>query len=171
MKPRLSFIGLLLVMACQAQAAATLHTLPPTPAPALSLPALQGPPLDLAAYRGKVVLVNFWATYCKPCREEMPALERLRKRLAARGFEVIAVDVAEDAATVRQFLTRTSVSFPIMLDNEGQTMGQWHALALPSSFLVDRQGRIRAGITGATDWEGAPVLERLEQLLTGAKDN
>lgn len=111
------------------------------------------------------MLVNFWASYCKPCREEMPALDRLRKRLGKQGFEVIGVDVAEDATTVKQFLAHTPVGFPLLLDQEGLLMARWQAIGLPTSFLIDRQGRVRAWITGGADWDAPALLDNIRALL------
>lgn len=161
----LAALALFLTAATAHAAGGELKPLDPTPAPALALPGLGGKPVDLAAFRGKVVLVNFWATYCKPCRDEMPSLDRLRARLAPRGFEVVGVDIAEDAATVNQFLAKVPVAFPLALDGDGGTMGKWKAIALPTSFLVDRQGRLRARLTGGADWEQADLAAKIETLL------
>ncbi len=149
-----------------ARAAGELQLSTPSPAPPLVLTDLAGRPLDLARYRGKLVLVNFWATYCKPCREEMPSLDRLRNRLAPRGFEVVGIDVAEDAATVTRFLATTPVSFPVALDGEGGVMGRWKAVALPTTFVVDRRGRLRGRLTGGADWESGRLVGQLEALMT-----
>ncbi|MEY2633444.1 MAG: hypothetical protein RIR00_2098 [Pseudomonadota bacterium] len=138
---------------------------PPKAAAPLQLPDLQGRRLDLQALRGKVVLVNFWASYCVPCRQEMPSLSRLRTRLAGRGLEVLAVDVAEDKASVTAFLNRLPVSFPVVLDEEGQVMAAWQAMVLPTTFLVDRQGRVRGRLQGEADWDAPEILERLSALL------
>lgn len=162
----LRLLALLACLSMPPAVAAGLTSVPPTAAPPLALSDLQGVPVDLARLRGKVVLVNFWATYCKPCREEMPSLERLRTRLAPRGFEVIGVDVAEDAAAVRKFIATTPVGFPLVLDAEGSTMAGWKAIALPSTFVVDRKGRLRARLTGGADWEEVTLVDSLNKLLT-----
>ena len=146
-------------------AAPALKSLEPATAPALKLNSLQGKEVSLNDYRGKVVLVNFWATYCKPCREEMPSLERLKTRLGPRGLVVAGIAVAEEPGVIARFLSTTPVSFPILLDREATTMGQWKAIALPSSFLVDRRGRLRAKLVGGTDWESPELVEALEKLL------
>lgn len=164
--PWLTFLALIGHLLLVPVAAGELQSVPPAPAPVLSLADLQGRPLDLSALRGKVVLINFWATYCKPCREEMPSLDRLRSRLGPGGFEVIGVDVAEDADTVRRFLATTSVGFPLTLDPEGAVMGRWKAIALPTTIVVDRRGRIRARLTGGADWEDEAIITRLQKLMT-----
>ena len=146
-------------------AAPALTPLEPTLAAPLKLNDLQGKAVTLQDFRGKVVLVNFWASYCKPCREQMPSLERLKSRLGPRGLAIIGIDVAEEAAVVARFLSTTPVSFPILLDQEAATMAQWKAIALPSSFLVDRRGRLRAKLIGGTDWESPALVDALEKLL------
>lgn len=146
---------------------AALEPVPTQNAPTLSLPALGKSAVALSDYKGKVVLVNFWATYCKPCREEMPSLERLRQRYASKGFEILGVDVADERSAVQQFLVKTPVSFPILLDADGASMGQWQALGLPASFLVDRQGRLRARLIGGADWESSALTLAIEKLLAG----
>ena len=146
-------------------AAPALTPLEPTLAAPLKLNDLQGKEVTLQDYRGKVVLINFWATYCKPCREEMPSLERLKARLGARGLRLVGVAVAEEASVVSRFLSTTPVSFHILLDREATTMAQWKAIALPSTYLVDRRGRLRAKLVGGTDWESPVLVEALEKLL------
>jgi thiol-disulfide isomerase/thioredoxin len=146
-------------------AAPALTPLDPTLTAPLKLNDLQGKAVSLQDFRGKVVLINFWATYCKPCREEMPSLERLKGRLGTRGLSVLGVAVAEEASVVSRFLSTTPVSFPILLDGEAATMAQWKAIVLPSTYLVDRRGRLRARLVGGTDWESPVLVEALEKLL------
>jgi cytochrome c biogenesis protein CcmG, thiol:disulfide interchange protein DsbE len=120
-----------------------------TPALVLKTPA--GDVVDLAKLRGKVVLVNFWATWCAPCVEEMPALARLRARLAPRGFEVIAVNQGEMAARVNAFAERTGLDLPVLLDREKEVARAWKVRALPTTFVVDAKGRIRLHAEGELD--------------------
>jgi thiol-disulfide isomerase/thioredoxin len=159
MKLRTPIVCLLLALAGQAQAAAQWKILPPTASPALTLPGLDGQAYDLASDRGKVVLVNFWATYCHSCRQEAPSLSRLARRLAPQGLAVLGVDVAEDAPTIRQFMASTHLEYPVVLDQDTAAIGRWHAVAMPTTFLVDRQGRVRARITGEVDWD-TPEMDR-----------
>lgn len=146
--------------------AAELRPLPPSPAAPLALRDLDGRSVDLTQMRGKVVLVNFWATYCKPCRAEMPSLDRLRSRLAPRGLEVLGVDVGEDADAVRRFTATVPVGFPLLLDPEGSTMARWKAIALPTTLVIDRRGRLRARLTGEADWDDPGLVAPLERLMT-----
>jgi thiol-disulfide isomerase/thioredoxin len=135
------------------------------PAP-LALQDLNGKPVDLAALKGEVVLVNFWATWCEPCRDEMPALDRLSRTLAGRHFRVVGVNVGEGEPRIRQFLERVPVGFPILRDSAMETMKAWRVRVLPASFLVDKNGMLRYQLVGETDWENAaqqaPIMELLK---------
>ena len=137
----------------------------PFPAPPLALPDLAGRPVDLAALRGQVVLVNFWATWCPPCVEEIPSLDRLHAQLAPRGFTVLAVDVGEDRATVERFLADKPVRFPVLLDPEGGSFKTWKAYAFPTSVVLDRAHRARYAVYGAFAWDSIEVVEALGRLL------
>jgi peroxiredoxin len=125
--------------------------------PALALRTPSGEAVELAALRGKVVLVNFWATWCAPCVEEMPALARLRTRLAPRGFEVLAVNQGEMPARVTAFAERTGLDLPVLLDREKAVAKAWRVRALPTTFVVDKSGRIRLHAEGELDT--GPALE------------
>ena len=125
--------------------------------PALVLRSPAGEAVDLALLRGKVVLVNFWATWCAPCVEEMPALARLRARLAPRGFEVLAVNQGEMPARVTAFAERTGLDLPLLLDREKAVAKAWKVRALPTTFVVDGKGRIRLYAEGELDT--GPALE------------
>ena len=135
------------------------------PAP-LVLADLAGRDVDLASFKGEVVLVNFWATWCVPCREEMPSLQRLQQKLGGKGFRVLAVNVGEGAPRIRQFLERTPVSFTILRDAESEAMKAWRVRMLPASFLVDRRGMLRYQLVGEADYDDpkqqAPILELLK---------
>ncbi len=126
-------------------------------APALVLKTPAGDVVDLAALRGKVVLVNFWATWCAPCVEEMPALARLRARLATRGFEVLAVNQGEMPARVTAWAERSGLDLPLPMDREKSVARAWKVRALPTTFVVDTAGRIRLFAEGELDT--GPALE------------
>jgi len=137
----------------------------PFPAPPLALPDLAGVAVDLATRRGRVALVNFWATWCPPCVEEIPSLNRLHERLAPLGFEVLAVDVGETAEQVQEFLRERPVEFPVLLDAAGETFKRWKAYAFPTSLLLDRQHRVRYAVYGALAWDSPEVIEVVSGLL------
>ncbi len=141
----------------------------PLKAPSLELQRLptQGAEavFNLADWKGSVVLVNFWATWCPPCVEEMPSMSRLQGRYKEQGLRVIAVDVDEPRATIDAFLRRLPVDLPIALDPGGEAMRRWKVFSFPTSFLVDRQGRLRYGLSGAVDWTDAEVEAVIISLL------
>jgi len=119
-------------------------------APAASFPvkALGGAPDSLANYRGKVVLVNLWATWCPPCREEIPALETLYRQYRSQGFVVLGIDQGESAKVAGEFARKYGVTYPVLVD-DGQQYGRaYAALGLPTSILVDRAGKIIKGVDG-----------------------
>ena len=132
--------------------------------PALARDDLAGKRIDLKDLRGRVVLVNFWATWCEPCRDEMPSLERLRAKLSGRPFEVLTVNYGEGVPRIQAFLRKEKISLPVLLDPEKESALEWKAGGLPMTFLVDATGRVRYSAFGECDWsEGEPfrVVENL----------
>jgi peroxiredoxin len=121
----------------------------------------------LADYRGKVVLINFWATWCEPCRDEMPAIERLKDRFAERPFEVLAINVDEPEARIRKFLSSLPLSFPVLLDHERKLARAWNVRLLPSSYVIAPDGTIRFSALGELDWSTREVTERIAELFPG----
>jgi cytochrome c biogenesis protein CcmG/thiol:disulfide interchange protein DsbE len=122
-----------------------------TPAPALAGPALDGAALDLAALRGRVVLVDFWASWCEPCRRELPELEALHKQYNAAGLTVIGVNIDEERAVVDAFLRdQVPVSFPIVHDPKQALADRWAPPKMPTLYLVDRDGNIGRVFPGET---------------------
>lgn len=135
------------------------------PAPALVLNDMSGVRHDLSRYRGKVVLVNFWATWCAPCRAEMPSMDRLRERHAKDAFVVLAVNVDEPEQRIRNFLGRIPLGFTVLPDPGMRVTRDWSARVLPASFLIGRDGRIRYSVRGEVDWTSEPVLKLVRRLL------
>ena len=132
-------------------------------APELRLPLAGGGDVDLAQYRGQVVLLNFWATWCAPCTAEMPAIERVYQAQRDRGFTVLAVDVQEHEEVVSPFLAQLGVTFPSALDRNGETARLYRATGLPTTFLIDRGGVIRDVRVGPLT--EAMLEERLAKIL------
>ena len=118
------------------------------PAASFTVRRLTGESDSLAGYRGKVVLVNLWATWCPPCREEIPALETLYKQYRSKGFVVLGIDQGESASVADAFARKFGVTFPILIDDAQQYGRAYAAQGLPTSVLVDRSGRIVKGIDG-----------------------
>jgi peroxiredoxin len=133
--------------------------------PPLSLETLDGERIELESYQGKVVVLNFWATWCPPCVEEIPSLERLRKLRHARGLEVLSVDVGEEPEKVRAFLEDKPVGYPVALDPEAEAFRAWNAYAFPTTFILDREHRIRYAVFGAFAWDSDEVLDAVDTLL------
>ena len=135
------------------------------PAPASTLRLLDGSAWSLAAQRGHPVLLNFWATWCEPCREEMPALARLAERERASGLRVVAVNFREGEAAVRRFVETTSLALPVALDVDGAVAKTFDAHAFPSTVAIDAEGRVRFVVMGECDWTDARSREWLDELL------
>jgi len=122
------------------------------PAPALTLPGLGGGESQtLAAYRGQVVLVNYWASWCPPCREESPLLERMHQRMKRQGGTVLGVDVLDATSDAQAFIREKGLTYPMLKDAEGVTPASFGIVGYPESFLIDRQGRIAAIERGPID--------------------
>lgn len=136
--------------------------------PGLARPDLAGRTVDLKDLRGRVVLVNFWATWCDPCREEMPSFERLRAKLDGKPFEVITVNYGEGVAKINEFMRRHRLSLTVLLDPDKEAAAAWKAGGLPMTFLVDAQGKVRYSAFGECDWSVGEPLRLVENLLAEA---
>jgi thiol-disulfide isomerase/thioredoxin len=141
----------------------------PAAAPALALRDLEGREHRLADYRGKVVVINFWATWCEPCREEMPSLQRLADAMAGRDFVLLSVDMAEGEPRVKAFLQQTPVRFPVLLDRDGAVSRAWKVKLLPTTLVIDPAQRIRHAAYGDLAWDAPAVKSLIEQLLKPVK--
>ena len=113
------------------------------PAPGFSLPDAAGNTVTLDQYDGQVVLINFWASWCGPCREEMPHLEALHQKYEPLGFAMLGINVEEDSAAADYFLSTTSVSFPILYDRKNEVSQLYDVIAMPSTVILDRDGNLR----------------------------
>jgi thiol-disulfide isomerase/thioredoxin len=136
------------------------------PTPPLDLAGFEGPRWNLAQEgRGKVVLLNFWASWCEPCRSEMPALELLAQRYEKQGLVVVAVNHRETDAAIRRFMELMPISLTVLRDSDGASSRAWGARMFPTSVLVGRDGRARWSIIGEMDWNGAEARQTVEALL------
>jgi thiol-disulfide isomerase/thioredoxin len=138
------------------------ETVPP---PELNLADTRGEMHRLEDYRGKVVLVNFWASWCPPCIKEMPGLQQLQAQLAGRPFSILAVNVGEKRYDVWKFTKLVDFTLPTPLDTNKQTFNAWQATVLPTSFLLDTRGRIRYRVQGDLEWDDSTVVGLIEELL------
>jgi peroxiredoxin len=133
--------------------------------PPLELADLEGKRHRLADYRGKAVLVNFWATWCVPCRDEMPSIERLRASLEGRPFAVLAVNLAEPQSRIQAFLEKVPVRFTVLLDSDTKTAKAWQAKLLPATYIIGPDGTIRYLHLGELDWSKPEVREAIVGLI------
>ena len=134
-----------------------------SPAPPLRLKDSDDKIVDLAQYKGRVVLINFWATWCPPCRKEFPSLGRVRKLFKPSEFEVLAVNVGEDPDSVFSFTGNTD--FPVMFDRDSKAMAAWSERGLPTTFLVDRKGQVAYRATGGREFDDPDIVTTIKQLL------
>lgn len=130
------------------------------PAPELRLLDIAGQAVELSDYHGQVVLVNNWATWCPPCREEMPALQAYHDIYKDKGFSVVAVEAGEPAEQVQQFVDEYGLTFPVWVDVNQQSLAVFRNMALPNSYIIDRKGQVRLA------WNGAISLKALEKYVT-----
>ncbi|MDH3685360.1 MAG: TlpA family protein disulfide reductase [Myxococcales bacterium] len=136
------------------------------PAPDWSLPTAAGDRATLADFRGRVLILNFWATWCGPCRRELPALQALRESLAGEGLEVVAVSVdTSDPEAVARFARERGVRFPVLHDPSEEVARRYATAAWPTTFVIDRDGRQVYGIAGAWDWAAPETQAALRPLL------
>ena len=172
---RVTLALFLLGASLQAMAAPPLgHGLNPLPAPiaapAFRLDDMDGESHSLQDYQGKVILLNFWATWCPPCRREMPSMERLYQELQGRGFVVVAINQFEDPDHVFAFTGELPVdpSFPILFDRDSRVAESYNVKGLPSTYLIDKQGRVRYRAIGGREFDHPEVVALIRGMLDEA---
>lgn len=133
--------------------------------PPLQLKDLNGKTHDLKNYRGQVVMVQFWATYCPPCIKEMPSMTRLKAKLAGKPFAILAVNMGETEKEVKDFLGKVKTDFTILLDNGGGALSAWKVFVAPSTFLIDPQGKIRYVLQGGAEWDAPEYEQAIKKML------
>ena len=135
------------------------------PTPPLELVDLDGKRHRLGDYRGSAVVVNFWATWCEPCRDEMPSLERLRASVQGRPVVILAVNLAEPESRVRKFLDAMPVRFPILMDRDAGVAKAWQARLLPATYVLGPDGAIRYRHLGELDWSRPEIRAQITDLI------
>ena len=129
-----------------------------------TLTSITGEKKSLSDYRGKTVLLNFWATWCPPCRSEMPSMEDLYKKMDKNSFEILAVNIQEDKKTVEDFINRNRYTFPVLLDEKGEAASIYQIRSIPTTFLLDKNGFIFAALTGSREWNETEVVRILKEM-------
>ena len=139
--------------------------------PILKLDSLKGKSIDLAEYKGHVVLVQFWATYCTPCRLEMPSMNKLMKKLKDNKvpFEILAVNMGETKDEVQKFVDEVKPEFTILMDTQGENVQAWNVFAAPSNFLIDTEGKIRYTLYGGVEWDSEAITKTIQELAAEKK--
>ncbi len=139
---------------------------PPFPAPAFDLSTFPEGQASLEDYKGQYVLLNFWATWCPPCLEEMPSMESAFQRFKDRGFTVVAISSDEEGETaIKPFIDKLGVTFPILMDPDKAISSVYGASNLPVTFVLDRDGQVIAGSIGGRDWASEEALSVLDELI------
>ena len=131
----------------------------------LELPDINGNLVTKRNYKGKVTVINFWATWCPPCIQEIPSLNRLKNKMQGLPFELISINYAEDRQAVMKFMKNVHVEFPVLLDQHGEFATQWRVISYPSTFVIDSKGNIKYGVNAAIEWDNPEIIEQIKSLI------
>jgi peroxiredoxin len=126
---------------------------------------LSGKKVSLSSFKGKLVFLNFWATWCPPCRGEMPSMERLYQKLKGQGLAILAVDLQEDAKSVQKFVAEHKLTFPILLDTDGKVGATYGARSIPTTYIIGRDGSALGGTIGGREWDSPEMIAFFTRLL------
>ena len=136
------------------------------PAPDFTFPGLDGKMVSLSDYKGKVVLLNIWATWCPPCVEEMPSMERLYQKFKGQNFEILAVSIDEPGLkVVAPFMKKSNLTFPALIDSEGAIKAVYGITGIPESFIIDKQGNLIKKIIGPVDWATRDIFRFFSEVI------
>ena len=129
--------------------------------------ALKGEPVKVSDFTGKITLLNFWATWCPPCRAEMPSIERLYQQMSGTNFRIVAIDAGEQRAQVASFIEKNKYTFPIYLDESNALSSIFAARGIPSTYLVNKEGKVIAARIGAMEYDQAELIKLLKEMADG----
>ncbi len=150
---------------CEAKPPQSLTPMAAKPnAPAFSLIDMDDAIHTLSEYKGKPVIINFWATWCPPCREELPSMNRAWEKIKDEGIEMIAINVGEDEDTIFAFSGEYPIDFTVLLDESGDEIKKWPIKGLPTTFVLDPSGRIIYQAIGGREWDDDLILDKVRQL-------
>lgn len=161
----LALVGVGTIHAGTATGNQSLTPIPERPAaPDFDLKDPDDRPQRLDDYRGKPIILNFWATWCPPCREEMPSMQRAHEAVSGDGIALVAINVGEDADTIQQFLANYPVDFPLPMDLDSRVVQSYPVKGLPTTFVIDPDGRLAYVATGGREWDDPKLLDQVRAL-------
>lgn len=137
---------------------------PAIAAPDFTLTDMDGETHSLASYKGKPVIINFWATWCPPCRAELPSMNRAWKKIKDEGIEMLAVNVGEDEDTIFAFMGNYPIDFTVLLDESGKIINNWPIKGLPTTFVLDKDGKLVYRAIGGREWDSDTLLDMVRKL-------
>ena len=132
---------------------------------AINLNDAHGNRVEKNNFKGQVTVINFWATWCPPCVQEIPSLNRLKKKMKGLPFELISINYAEDNKTILEFMKKVKVEFPVLLDQDGSFAKKWNVITYPSTFIIDKEGKIKYGVNAAIEWDSPEFIRKIKSLL------
>ena len=136
-------------------------------APAFTLNDLKGNEVSFSQFRGKTVLLNFWATWCEACKEELPSMQRMHEALSKKGIQIVAVSIDRgNADRVQKYVDQYQLTFPVLLDPDQQIRKSYFIMGLPTSYLIDPEGKLRGFISGARKWDDPNLMAVFSSLGT-----
>ncbi|MCU7851426.1 MAG: TlpA family protein disulfide reductase [Candidatus Thiodiazotropha sp. (ex Monitilora ramsayi)] len=155
----------MLIVSWQACASDRMTPIPrPAPVPPFHLRDLNGTFHHLSDYRGRVVIINFWASWCGPCREELPSLNRAWAALKEEGIAMLAINVGEDKAAVEAFTEDYPIDFPVLQDSHGNISQRWRVRGLPATFVINQRGEAVYQVIGDREWDDSALLQQVREL-------
>lgn len=138
---------------------------PPEEAEDFTLKTLKGGTVSLKDYRGRLIFLNFWATWCGPCRAEMPSMQRLWEEFKEEDFVILAINIQEESKLVSSFMNERGLSFPVLLDEKGKVARSYGIRGIPTTFFLNPEGEIIGKAVGARDWDSEESFELIRELL------